>query len=136
MRRLPKMRPLCLTLVCLLVGCGGNPSPAPEKIHVTEPLVKSPPASEPASPPPAKLDPAVKPAAESVAAASPDPRHASDAAPAKSPIDQVIDKYADSGIDGVVDVVTDKNGVITKVVIVGASPISTVLGAADGLLTA
>ena len=130
------MRPLCLTLVCLLISCGGNSSPAPEKATVVEPLVKSAPATEPASPPPAKLDPAVKPAAESVAAASQDPRPATDAAPAKSPIDQIIDKYADSGVDGVVDVQTDKNGVINRVVIVGASPISTVLGAADGLLTA
>jgi hypothetical protein len=128
------MRPLCLTLVCLLVGCGGNSSPAPEKATSVEPLVKSAPASEPA-----KLDPAVKPAAEPVAAASADPRPAYDTAPASAPksqIDQIIDKYADSGVDGVVDVQTDKNGVINRVVIVGTSPISTVLGAADGLLTA
>jgi hypothetical protein len=54
----------------------------------------------------------------------------------RSPLDRIIDKYVDSGIDGVVDVTTDSNGGITKVVIVGAAPISTVLGAADGLLTA
>jgi hypothetical protein len=120
----------------MLVGCGGNSTPAPEKAHVAEPLVKSPPASDPSPAAPAKLDPAVKPAAESVAAASPDPRPTSEPATAKSPIDQIIDKYADSGVDGVVDVQTDKNGVINRVVIVGAAPITTVLGAADGLLTA
>jgi hypothetical protein len=130
------MRPLCLTIVFLIVGCNSNSTPAPERARVVEPVVKAAPASAPASAEPGKLDPAVKPAAESVAAASPDAQPAAGSGASKSPVEQIIDKYADSGIDGVVDVKTDKNGVIDQVVIVGAAPISTVLGAADGLLTA
>jgi len=49
---------------------------------------------------------------------------------------KIIDDYAESGVDGVVDIVKNKQGEITKMVVVGASRISTVLGAADGLQTA
>ena len=51
-------------------------------------------------------------------------------------IEKIVADYADSGIDGVVDVVKNKQGEITKMVVVGAARISTVLGAADGLQTA
>jgi len=51
-------------------------------------------------------------------------------------IDKIISDYADSGVDGVVDLVKNKNGEITKMVVVGAARITTVLGAADGLQTA
>lgn len=51
-------------------------------------------------------------------------------------LDKIISDYADSGVDGVVDIVKDKTGAITKLVVVGAARISTVLGAADGLQTA
>jgi hypothetical protein len=51
-------------------------------------------------------------------------------------LDKIISDYAESGSDGVVDIVKDKNGAITKMVVVGAARISTVLGAADGLQTA
>ena len=51
-------------------------------------------------------------------------------------IDKIISDYADSGIDGVVDIVKNKQGEITKMVVVGAAKITTVLGAADGLQTA
>jgi hypothetical protein len=57
-------------------------------------------------------------------------------AAAKSKLDKIIDEYANTGVDGVVDVRTGKDGRITKVVIVGAARISTILGAADGLQTA
>jgi hypothetical protein len=55
---------------------------------------------------------------------------------AASPVDKIIEQYADSGVDGVVDVITNKQNEIEKVVIVGAARLSTVLGAADGLLEA
>ncbi|NBT14595.1 MAG: hypothetical protein EBS56_13640, partial [Planctomycetia bacterium] len=51
-------------------------------------------------------------------------------------LDKIIADYADSGIDGVVDIVKNKDGEIVKMVVVGAAKISTVLGAADGLQTA
>ena len=51
-------------------------------------------------------------------------------------LDKIISDYADSGIDGVVDIVKNKEGEIVKMVVVGAAKITTVLGAADGLQTA
>ncbi len=63
------------------------------------------------------------------------PASAKEAHP-KSKLDKIVDDYVNSGVDGVVDVRTGKDGRITKVVILGAARISTVLGAADGLQTA
>jgi len=51
-------------------------------------------------------------------------------------IDKIVSDYADSGVDGVVDLVKNPQGEITKIVVVGAAKITTVLGAADGLQTA
>ncbi len=51
-------------------------------------------------------------------------------------LDKIIADYADSGVDGVVDIIKNKQGEISKMVVVGAARISTVLGAADGLQTA
>lgn len=51
-------------------------------------------------------------------------------------VDDIIAQYADSGVDGVVDIVKNPDGEITKMVVVGAARISTVLGAADGLQSA
>jgi|688.fasta_scaffold141317_2 hypothetical protein len=55
---------------------------------------------------------------------------------AHASVDDIIAQYADSGVDGVVDIVKNPDGEITKMVVVGAARISTVLGAADGLQTA
>jgi hypothetical protein len=51
-------------------------------------------------------------------------------------IEKIVNDYAESGIDGVVDMVKNKQGEITKMVVVGAARITTILGAADGLQTA
>jgi hypothetical protein len=72
-------------------------------------------------------------------AAAPAPAAAVDAASVGDThptLDKIISDYADSGVDGVVDIVKNKQGEITKMVVVGAARISTVLGAADGLQTA
>lgn len=55
---------------------------------------------------------------------------------AHSRVQKIIDKYVETGVDGVVDVMVGKDGRINKVIVVGAEPIRTTLGAADGLLTA
>ena len=39
-------------------------------------------------------------------------------------LDKIIADYADSGIDGVVDIVKNKDGEIVKMVVVGAAKIS------------
>jgi hypothetical protein len=132
------MRFLCaLGLVGFLVGCGKVGEASDDRARTVDPVLKSTPVDSP----PAVADAAKQPATTRVANAPPEPSTAAEPskqAPATppSPVDAIINKYVDSGVDGVVDVRTDKSGAITKVVVVGASPITTVLGAADGLLTA
>jgi hypothetical protein len=131
------MRLICTgILVCLLVGCNDSAGKNNERAKAVEPVIKTAPAADQAAKP-ATESAAAAPAGQ-VASATPasSAAEAQPAATPKSPLDEIIDKYVESGIDGVVDVTTDKNGVITKVVVVGTAPISTVLGAADGLLTA
>jgi hypothetical protein len=74
---------------------------------------------------PAAAQPAAAPAVESAPLGTSHPT-----------LDKIIADYADSGVDGVVDVVKNKDGEIVKMVVVGAAKISTVLGAADGLQNA
>jgi hypothetical protein len=128
------MRFLCAVgFVFFLVGCGKEGSD--DRARAVDPVMKSTPVAS-------TSDAEPKPLTTRVASAPPDPVAAADgarpapAATPPSPVAAIINKYVDSGVDGVVDVRTDKSGAITKVVVVGASPISTVLGAADGLLTA
>jgi hypothetical protein len=128
------MRFLCsVALVGLLAGCNNDREVANDRAKTVDPVVKTTPAT---------AEPTAKPAAapaSQVAAAGSTNEQATAESPADKPkteLDRIIDKYADTGVDGVVDVMTDKSGAINKVVIVGVAPISTVLGAADGLLTA
>ena len=135
------MRSLCVVgLVIFLVGCAKVDDKSDGHARVAEPVLKA------ESPSPAA--PAPSPVAHSASYTPSDPQAAGQGSksgsaatsPASSspasPVEAIINKYVDSGVDGVVDVRTDKNGAITRVVIIGATPISTVLGAGDGLLTA
>ena len=131
------MRILCvLGVVCFLAGCSKSDVGPDARAKVQDPVMKT--AGDQGSPAPA--DPGTRPAAYTAAKvpltaqASADGAK-SDPAPT-SPADAFINKYIDSGVDGVVDIRTDKNGAINRVVVVSAVPLSTVLGAADGLLTA
>jgi hypothetical protein len=138
------MRSLCVAgVVCFLVGCTKVNDGSDGRARVEDPVLKTAQA-ESSSPP----DTDSKPVAHSAGYTPADPQAAAQGSksgpPATSPVrsappspvEAIINKYIDSGVDGVVDVRTDKNEAITKVVVVGATPISTVLGAADGLLTA
>jgi hypothetical protein len=130
------MRFLCAAfLVCFLVGCGKVGEGSDDRARAVDPVMKTTPVASASDADPAKI-----PGSTRVANAPPDPVSApAGAKPAPtpaSPVEVIINKYVDSGVDGVVDVRTDKSGAITKVIVVGATPISTVLGAADGLLTA
>jgi hypothetical protein len=136
------MRCLCAGLVAFLVaGCtDAAAKKSNEQAKSVEPVVKTAPAAASGDAKPASDGAGQSVSGGGAAVAkqgdAPVKDQATAATAPKSPLDAIIDKYVDSGIDGVVDVMQDKNGAITKVVIVGAAPISTVLGAADGLLTA
>jgi hypothetical protein len=124
----------------LLVGCtDAAAKKTNEQAKSLEPAVKTVPAAGADAKPTGPAAGATASAGGSTVAQRGEGPAGDQTAPAaapKSPMDAIIDKYVESGIDGVVDVMQDKNGTINKVVIVGAAPISTVLGAADGLLTA
>jgi hypothetical protein len=125
-------------LIGLMAGCNHSPEAGDQQAKAVDPVMKQSGAADPAAnAASASAARAAQPASntqEQVARANPEAT--APAAGPKSELDLVIDKFVDTGVDGVVDTTTDKNGAITKVVVVGAAPISTVLGAADGLLTA
>jgi hypothetical protein len=133
------MRCICTAgLALVLVGCG-KIGDGDDRARGTDPVLKAASADSPPADRPGR--PAASPRANDSASAQAGGRASDSGATASaptpaSPIEAIINKYVDSGVDGVVDVRTDKNGVVTRVVVVGAAPVSTVLGAADGLLTA
>jgi hypothetical protein len=132
------MRSFCaIGILCLLVGCNKVNNSGDDRAKVADPVLKSTSGESPgggttrtAAYSGAKDPPSAQPGAGASTVSSPAP-----STPA-SPIEAIINKYVDSGVDGVVDVKTDKSGAVTQVVIVSAVPITTVLGAADGLMTA
>jgi hypothetical protein len=125
-------------LVCVLAGCAKENNGGDDRAKAVDPVLKSSSGQAPAG------GGATRTAAYSGAKDPPSPQPAAGASTAStsapntppSPIEVIINKYVDSGVDGVVDVRTDKSGAVSKVVIVSAVPITTVLGAADGLMTA
>jgi hypothetical protein len=116
---------LIASVALFLLGCAKTEPARPEKAMVVDPAYKG------------------KPKGQEVAAADTPDKVGEDRkverkpmSPEEAKLNKIIDQYVDSGIDGVVETDTDKNGVINRVVIVGAAKIDTILGAADGLVTA
>lgn len=113
MRYLPVV--LC---VCSLVGCWGPRLPT---IHGPEPVAQKK-SSNPRMP---EVQPE-RPAPE-----RPADNEAKMPADAEAPADTVamlVDDYVDTGIDGVVDLTSDEDGQIQKIVVVSAIPLGAGLG--------
>jgi hypothetical protein len=108
----------------LVLGCAKTEPSKPDKAMLVDPAYK---------PRAAVKDPIDDPARPAAGDKQVERKPTS---PEEAKLSKIIDQYVDSGIDGVVETDTDKNGVINKVVIVGAAKIDTILGAADGLVTA
>jgi hypothetical protein len=113
---------LMATLILVLAGCTKTEPPEADKPVVVDPAYKGKPTSPNA--------------VEDRKLVDDKKREGKPLSPAEAKLNKIIDGYVDSGVEGVVETDTDKNGVINRVVIVSAAKIDTILGAADGLVTA